>query len=268
MSRRRSTVVALSLAALVGVLGAPVRAADTTLTGTLFGSDGRAVSALLGFDLRDEEGRTLGASGCVRSPSCPVDGYAVTRRVNFDLGPTGGDRDDWSTTWRVALPPEAARVYIEVHPLGRRYAGTDKRRYAASFRRNLPVPYDATVNLRLPLVCNPAGGGADGAGLIYGTAVEQDGRTRVPLRRVTAFSLETDNNRPTPVLGTGVGTADGNGSYLVDDLASGVSPGQPGGQRYQLVATASDGRVERVYRGIDVRPCGRERADIVFSPAS
>lgn len=264
MSRRRSVVVALSLAALAGVLAGPADAGDITLTGSLYGADGRAVSALLGFDLRDGEGRTLGASGCVKSPSCPVDGYAVTKRVNFDLGPTGGDRDDYAVSWRVALPSEAERVYIEVHPQGKGYAGTDKRRYAASFRRNLLLPYDATVNLRLPLVCDPVGGGPDGAGLVYGYAYEADRRTRVPLRRVTAFSMETDNNRPTPVLGTSVGSGDASGAFRVDDLASGVTPGQPGGQRYQLIATAADGRVERVYRGVDVRPCARERADIVF----
>ncbi|MCW2605695.1 MAG: hypothetical protein JWO60_388 [Frankiales bacterium] len=265
MSRRRTTVAALSLAVLAGALATPAGAADTTLSGTLLGSDGRAVSALLGFDLKDDEGRTLGASGCVKSPSCPVDGYAVTKRVNFDLGAAGGDRDDWATTWRVALPAEEERVYVEVHPQGRGYRGTDKSRYAASFRRNLRLPYDTSVNLRLPLVCDPVGGGTDGAGLVYGTAVEADGRTRVPLKRVTAFSLETDNNRPTPVLGTSVGAGDRYGAYRVEDLASGVAPGQPGGQRYQLIATAADGRVERVYRGVDVRPCGRERADIVFS---
>ena len=77
----------LLLAVVAGLLGAtPAGAADTVLRGTIYGEDGRAVSALLGFDLRDRQGRALGASGCVRSPSCPVEGYAVTKRVNFNLG--------------------------------------------------------------------------------------------------------------------------------------------------------------------------------------
>ncbi len=244
----RRLVLALLLAVLGGLLAVPAGAADRVVTGTILGSDGRAVSALLGFDLRDSRGRRLGASGCVASPSCPVDGYALTRRINFELGPDGGRKQDWVTTWAVALPEQAVRVYVEAYPQGARYAGTDMRRYAASFRRNLPVPYGRRVNVRLPRVCAD---GATGTGAVRGLAV--DGPRRVRLARVTAFSLEPDDNGPTPVLGTAVGTTGSDGSYTVPNLASGVGRGQRGGQRYQLVATAVDGRVQRVY---DVRVTG------------
>ncbi|MCU1693809.1 MAG: hypothetical protein JWM64_2900 [Frankiales bacterium] len=264
--RRRLLVAALLLAAVGGVLAAPAGASDTVLSGTIAGADGKNVSALIGFDLRDDAGRQLAASGCVESPSCPVDGYAITKRINFELGPYGnGDDDRWTDTWSVRLPEEASRVYVEVYPQGARYAGTDMRRYGASFRRNLPLPYPVRVNLRLPLVCEPAGGGPDGAGMVNGYAVD-DGR-RVPLKRVTAFSLEPDNNRPTPVLGTGTGQAESNGYYKLDNLASGVGAGQSGGQRYQLVATAVDGRVRRVY-DVRIGPCGRLYRNIDFSPDS
>lgn len=260
---RRPFAVALLLAAVAGLLGAtPAGAADTVLKGTLRGEDGRAVSALLGFDLKDGQGRTLGASGCLRSPSCPVEGYAITRRVNFDLDADGGSPGVWAIEWAVTLPEEAERVYIEVYPQGRRYEGTDKSRYAASFRRNLRVPYDAKVNLRLPLQCGVRGdnGVVGSTGYINGLARDRDG-DRVPLKRVSAFSLEPDNNRPSPVLGFGVGTVRRNGYYKVPDLASGTGRAK---QRYQLIATAVDGRVRRVFDDVSVGDCGRVTRNIVF----
>lgn len=267
LARRRVLAAALALSAAGGVLAAPSAGAedDVVLRGTLFGADGRSVSALLGFDLRDAQGRALGASGCVRSPSCPVEGYAVTRRVNFDLGATGGDPSDWSESWSVRLPAEAERVYVEAFPQGRRYAGTDTSRYAPSFRRNVPVRSGVRVNVRLPLVCGAKGGpGVPGTGRLAGYAVEAGSDRPVPLRRLTAFSLERDDNGPTPVLGMGVGRVEPNGYYEVEDLASGVAKGQRAGQRYQLVATAKDGRVERVYRDVRVTTCTGQRVDIVF----
>lgn len=267
MSRRRPLAAALVACAAAGLLAAPsAGAADKVLNGNLRGADGRAVSALLGFDLKDDEGRTLGASGCVRSPSCPVDGYAITRRINFELGATGAPVSErWVDDWRVTLPEEAARVYVDVYPQGRRYAGTDTTRYVPSFRRNVPVPFPGTLNLRLPLACEPAGGGEGEAGYVNGYATEGDSGRRVPLRRITAFSMEADNNRPTPVLGFGTGRTESNGFFRIDDLAAGAPLGQPDerGQRYQLIATAADGEVRRVY-GVRVTPCEGTTVNIRF----
>ena len=263
-TRRRALAAVLSALAAAAVLVAPsVSADDTVLQGTIYGADRRAVSALIGFDLRDAQGRVLGASGCVRSPSCPVDDYAVTRRVNFDLGPTGDPRDErWTTRWSVALPEQAERVYVEVFPQGRRYTGTDHSRYGASFRRNLPVDTRSTVHLRLPLVCGPEGGGDGSTGWIAGIAKDDEGRP-VRLSRVTAYSMEAESHGPNPVLGVGVGAGNGNGYFRVDHLASGVAPGQRAGQRYQLIATAANGAVRRVY-GVAVHDCRGVRADVRF----
>lgn len=258
----RRLLAALAALALVGVLAAPATAADKVLSGTLVGADGRAVSALLGFDLKDSEGRALGASGCVKSPSCPVEGYAVTRRVGFDVGPTGADPARNGTSWSVALPQEADRVYGEVFPQGRGYAGTDMRRYAASYRRNLDLPYGGQVRLRLPLVCGPDDVGGQ-VGYVNGYAYEGDTDERVPLRRLTAYSMEPDTNGPSPVLGLGVGTAERNGYFRVANLASGEAAGQREGQRYQLIATAMDGRVQRVF-SVRVRDCRGTTANIRF----
>lgn len=267
---RRLLAVVAAAAALAGLSAPPAgaaAAADKVLTGRLLGVDGRAVGALLGVDLRDDLGRTLGASGCVRSPSCPVEGYAVTRRLNFDLGAAGSaDTGRHAVEWSVALPPQTARVYVEAYPQGPGYAGTDLSRYAPSFRRNLPVPYGARVELRLPLVGCPPGPSGGRVGFVNGYARTRDGRP-VRLRRITAYSMEPDSNRLTPVLGLGVGTVAPNGYYRVAALASG-SPagpraGPPRGQRYQLIATAVDGRVQRVFNTV-VRDCRGTAVNIAF----
>ena len=265
MSSRLSAALLACASLLAVALAAPAGAAsgDKTLTGTVLGVDGRAVSALIGFDLRDSQGRTLGASGCVRSPSCPVAGYAVTRRVNFELGPTGSrDTRSYDVDWSVSLPSQAARVYVEVHPQGRRYEGVDHSRYGASFRRNLPLPYPRGVALRLPLVCRPADGGSGSAGYVNGYARDAQGR-RVQLQRITAFSMEPDNDRLDPLLGVGVGQVEPNGYFRIDHLSSDVAPGQRSGQRYQLIATAKDGEVRRVYN-VRVSDCRGTPRNVVF----
>ena len=222
----------------------------TTVTGTLLGSDGRAVSALLGFDLKDREGRTLAGSGCVRSPRCPVDGYGIAHRVNARLGALGSsDTRRWATTWSVRVPLNTARVFIEAYPSGVGHSGTDESRYGHSYRRNLRLPYDQRINLRLPLVCEQGGS----TGRIEGRAT-MAGRP-VQLSRVTTWSQGPDNNLPRPVLGWNVGTAAADGSFLLPNL--------PPGQEYQVLATAPDGRVERTY-GVPVSACRATPLHVAF----
>ncbi|MCW2679582.1 MAG: hypothetical protein JWM62_983 [Frankiales bacterium] len=242
---------------LAGLAAVPAGATSQTLTGTIYGSDGRAVNALIGFDLKDELGRTLGATGCVQSAICRVDGYAITRRVNAQLPPAGStETRRWATTWSVTVPSNTARVYVEVYPQGPGDAGVDQRRYGSSYRRNLPVPYGGRVNLRLPLGC---GAGGD-AGYVNGYSTVDGKRTE--LKRVTAFSMEEDNNGPSPVLGFQIGTTESNGYYTLPHLSAGAVGGAAG-QRYQVIATAPDGRVKRFY-GVRVVGCRGTPLNIVF----
>lgn len=229
-----STTVAAALAP-------PPPPPGITITGTLLGSDGRAVSALLGFDLKDRQGRTLAASGCVQSPSCPVHGYGIARRVNFRLDADGSpDPRRWATTWSVRAPLNTARVFIEAYPSGARHSGTNESRYGHSYRRSLQVPYGQRINLRLPLVCRHGGstGQIEGRATLAGRPIE--------LRRVTTWSQGPDNNLPRPVLGWNVGTSRADGTFLLPNL--------PSGQEYQVLATAPDGRVQRTY-GVAVAAC-------------
>ncbi|HVE73938.1 MAG TPA: hypothetical protein VNA30_02440 [Mycobacteriales bacterium] len=242
---------AVSVAAVLGLLGTlliagPVHAA-TTLTGTIFGSDGRAVDVFVGFDLKDARGRTLNSDGSLRTAT----GYGITQRINTELGAEGStDTRKWATTWSQQVPSNAVRVFIEVYPFSAgRYGKTDESRYGHSYRRNLPVPYGARINLRVPLIC--AKGGTTGYVNGYATV----GGQRQQLKRVAAWSLAADNNGPSPILGWNIGTTASNGYWKLPNL--------PSGQKYQVLATAQDGRVKRVY-DVPVHACRGTYLGVAF----
>lgn len=251
MRRVAAVLIVFMLAgAVIGAFGRPASAAGRTLSGTILSSDGRAVSALLGFDLKDTKGRTLSATGCVQSPACPVSGYGITSRINFNLGPDGStDTGRWTTTWRVQVPAATARVFVEAYPAGARYTGTNESRYGHAYRRNLAVPYGAPVTVRLPLVC--ARGGATGH--INGYATVAGKRTQ--LKRVTTWSLGADDNRPTTILGWNVGTTEASGFWKLANL--------PVGQTYQVLATAPNGQVKRYY-DVPVSRCRGTHLAVAF----
>jgi len=249
--RRRLPAALACLAVLGGLLAAaaPAQAAGRTVTGTILGSDGRAVDAFLGFDLKDSSGRTIDKNGCLAT-RCGLHGYGITLRVNANLGADGAaDRTGWATTWSTPVPANTASIYLEVYPFAAgRYGHTDESRYGHSYRRNLRIPYGARINLRLPQVC--ATGGTTGS--IGGPATL--GGAATTLKRVGAWSLAADNNGPTPVLGWNIGTAT-NGSYMIGSLAA--------GQKYQVIATASNGQVKRYYQ-VAVASCRTTTKGVAF----
>jgi hypothetical protein len=179
------------------------------------GPHGRAVGAMLGFDVLDSAGRRIDARpgsstyGCVYGA-----GYSTTVRVNFDLGPEGSTTTG-TKWWKVTVPTNATHMYIESYPTGARYAGTDERRYGHSMRRKIPVPYPATIHMALPLVC--AVGGTTGA--INGYTTYRGARAKAD--RVAAWSMGTENNGNNPILGWNVGASADNGYYKIDNLQSG-----------------------------------------------
>jgi hypothetical protein len=248
---RRLPAALASLALLGGLLAlaAPAEAAARTVTGTILGADGRAVDVFLGFDLKDSSGRTIDKNGCLAT-RCGLHGYGITLRLNGGLGADGStDRAAWKTSWSVSVPANTARMFIETYPFSSgTYGHTDMRRYAHSYRRNLQIPYPARINLRLPWVCSA--GGTTGA--ISGRA--NAGGAATTLKRVGAWSLAADNNGPTPVLGWNIGTSS-SGSYTVANLAA--------GQKYQVIATASDGRVKRYY-DVTVNSCRTTTLGVAF----
>ena len=248
----RRLAACLTLLLLTGLvpLATPAAAATKTISGTISGTDGRAVSALIGFDLKDARGRTIAASGCVASASCPVKGYGMAKRINFDLGAEGStDTRRWTTRWTAEVPSNTARVFLEVYPQGPRYTGTNHARYGKSYRRALPVPYGGPVHLRLPLVCGQGGS----TGLVHGYATV--GGRRQQLARVTTWSHAPESATLRPVLGWNIGTSAANGYWNLPDLV----PGQP----YQVIATAKDGRVKK-YFNVRVSACRASHLTIAF----
>jgi hypothetical protein len=248
MRRLFAVFATLAIAAGLLTLATPAEAART-VTGTILGSDGRAVDAFLGFDLKNSSGQTIDKNGCLAT-KCGLHGYGITLRVNGDVPATGAaDRTGHVTQWSITVPSAATSVFIEVYPFSSgTYGHTDESRYGHSYRRNVHIPYPTRINVRLPLICSQ--GGTTGA--IAGRATV--GGSGATLKRVATWSLGADNNGPTPILGWNVGTA-GPGTFTIPNL--------PAGQKYQVLATSPSGVVKRYY-DVQVNSCRTTTLNVAF----
>ena len=83
---RRVASLAVSLAIVGGLAAAQPAAATSTKTmsGTIDGSDGRAVNALIGFDIHDKNGRKIDMNGKAA--------YSAYKVINPTLPSTGGSK--------------------------------------------------------------------------------------------------------------------------------------------------------------------------------
>jgi hypothetical protein len=219
MPRIRIALTSAALLAAPIALAPSAHASCTTttkvMTGRIAGEDGRFVDAMLGFDIMDSAGRHLdGRSGSANYGCAGYHGYGQLLRVNRDL-PAAGSTTSGTKDWKVVLPGNTAFVHIEVYPRAAGDGGTDESRYGHALRRKVRVPYGQNVNIRLPLVC--AAGGKTGA--INGWATQNG--VRVQADRVAAWSLATDTNTMTPILGWNVGYTRSNGYFAVPNLPSG-----------------------------------------------
>jgi hypothetical protein len=243
--RLRHALALLSVAAGTPVLvAAPAHAtpcvtATRTVTGMIAGEDHRYVDALLGFDFVDSAGRHVDAKPGSATFGCTgVHGYGVTIRVNGSL-PATGSTTSGTKYWSVKVPANVTMAYIEVYPQAAGYGGTNESRYGHALRRKMPIPYNKTVLIRLPLICSVGGH----VGWINGY-VSKNG-VRVKADRVAAWSMATDNNTASPILGWNIGSAATNGYYKIPNLAS--------GQAY-TVQIWKDGVLRQKY-GVTVNAC-------------
>jgi hypothetical protein len=213
------------------------------------GSDARAVNAFIGLDMKDSSNRTVDKNGCLQT-RCKFSGYGLTVHVNSALSSEGSaDHTGWVTSWSARIPSNVAHMYIEVYPFAAgTYGHTDEKRYGHVYRRNLNIPYPARINLRLPLIC--AAGGTTGT--ITGKATVAG--KAVTLKRIATWSMAPDNNGPNPILGWNIGTASA-GAYKIPNL--------PSAQKYQVIATAPDGRSKRVVN-IPVNSCRATPLNFAF----
>ena len=248
---RRLSAALCSLALLVGLvaLAAPAQAATKTVTGDIIGSDVRAVDVFIGIDLQDSSGRVIDKNGCLKT-QCGLNSYAITMRINQDLGPEGDtDRSKWVTRWSVTLPANAAKMFIEAYPRNAgQYGTTNDIRYGRSLRR-FGVPSNlSNVHIRMPLQCAKGGG----TGFITGATTV--GGVRKQVSRVSAFSIGADSNAMNPILGFNIGTSASNGTFRIPSLAPGT--------KYRVFARTSSG-VQK-YTDVTVGRCAGTTANIAF----
>jgi hypothetical protein len=220
--RRRLFSILVPIALLGAVAAAaPAAAATKVISGTVDGADGRAVNALVAFDVLDKDKRRIDLNG--------AGAYSHYIIVNPTLPATGAPKTGSTrTTWSVNLPAHAVWVYIEVYPKAPHPRNpniqlkTDQTRYGQALRRALPAA-SRGVQLRLPVVCGQPGGTTGG---IKGR-VTKGGRL-VQADRVRAWSTAPDHAANRAILGWNMGQGlaanklyQGYYNHVVPNLASG-----------------------------------------------
>lgn len=266
-----AAVLLASLTVAVVAPAAPSSAAcasrtATSVTGTLYGQDGRDVNASVGFDVLDAQGRPINTDpsrpdyGCAKTGGYSVPQTYLNHFVAFDGAAPGTVMRDGNRTtraWRVTdLPSNARQVWIEAYARG--YAGspcrdsrgnwcfnpTDLRKYGYANAIKVPVGTQG-VKVVLPTTC--AYGGT--AGSIVGKGVDAAGRP-VTLSQVYAW---TESSWAAPgIHGWGAHKPTGP-SYAVRSLAA--------GQTYVVWAYGPRGN-KVVKKGVRVKACTATPLDI------
>ena len=274
--RARKTMLAVVAAALVAgvapvVASAPAQAACATntgrsISGTVFGQDGRDVNVSIGFDLVDRNGRAL--NGDPRSPGygcAKTGGYSVPQTyLNHFVGPEGqapgsvmkdaqGNAQGRTTrAWKLSnIPSNAVGAYIEVYHRG--YTGSPCKdangnwcfnkqtltKYGNNNKHLVPI---GTQNLpiRLPMTCKYGGTAGDIQGRIFNAAGQP-----VKVKNLYAWT-ETKWNAWPFYQGWGIATYPRDGYYVIPSLAS--------KQKYVLWLTTTDGKVHKRFH-VPVSDC-------------
>lgn len=266
---RRVAGAALAAGALVAGLAPAVGTASAacatstskSISGTVFGQDGRDVNVSIGFDVVDRHGRALDSDPRSASYGCAkTGGYSVPQSyLNHYVGPEGApqgstmsDGNRTTRAWRVgSLPSNAVGAYVEVYSRG--YTGSPCRdangnpcfnkqaltKYGNSNKHLVPVG-TANLPIRLPMTC-PHGGTA---GNIQGRLLDAAGR---PVRVKSLYAwTETKWNAYPFLQGWGIAQFPRDGYYVVPALAS--------KQKYVVWATTLDGRTVKRF-GVPVSDC-------------
>jgi hypothetical protein len=239
-----------ALPMLVASAGTAAAVDTVTIGGTIDGSDGHAVDALIGLDLHDASGQALNSDGTARTAS----GYGIVVNVNSSLPPEGtADTSTATISWSADVPANAANVYLEAYPRDASHH-TNEARYGHAMRHNVPLPPNGPIDVHLPLICSQGGT----TGSIRGTATL--GGSPMPLSRVVAWSIDPYDPVNRPTLGWNIGTAADDGTYVLPNMAS--------GQKYQVWTTSTAGEVRKTV-GVAVSPCAETVQDVSYdaSPA-
>lgn len=210
-------VLTTTVAPFVGMPAAhagPCVGNSRTYNGHIQGVDGRVVDVLLGFDVHDRYGRKIDARPGSATWGCPFNGgYSHYIRLNSTVAATGATSGQ--KAWKVVVPVNAAKLYVEAYSKGPGHTGDNQSRYGDSLRTRITLPYPYTIRMALPLVC--AVGGTTGG--IHGWATLRGVRTKVD--RAIAWSMAGDNNNLNPILGWNIGGGRDDGYYSIPNLQSG-----------------------------------------------
>jgi hypothetical protein len=239
-----------------GTADAACASGTRVIGGAFVGSDGRAVSGMVGLAVLNAAGQPIGPDGCPQ----PITSYGTfIDSVNPDpnspgccfLLPTeGGTSASLERTWRVTVPNNAATVWVEAYPKSSTPADygnqwqhqTDYRRYGGAMRRGVAAT-GTNIDVTLPLRCEAGGN----TGNIQGTVTR--GGQAAPLYSVVAFSRAPENAGQ--ILGFVATPYLGGGSFMIPSLAP--------NQAYALEFRTTDGGLywfENDYGyGIPVNPC-------------
>lgn len=209
-----ATTVVAPFIATPAAHAAPCVGNSRTYYGTIQGADGRVVDTMLGFDIQDRYGRKIDSRPGSSTWGCPFNGgYSTTLRLNETVAATGSTTG--TKSWKVVVPVNAAKMYVEAYAKGPGHTGTNQTRYGHSLRSRMTLPYSGTIRMALPVVC--AAGGTTGG--IHGWATLRGVRTKVD--RAVAWSMAGDNNTLNPILGWNMGTGRTDGYYGIPNLQSG-----------------------------------------------
>jgi hypothetical protein len=236
-TRLLAAAATLAGLALVPVIAsAPAQASGCAaqtkiLWGSVSGSNGYYVNAMLGFDIKDSHGRTIDPNGCPRTAG----GYGATQHVNYCLtsngAATSAPRTDYGQVpacahtastkqWGIWLPSNAASVYIEVYPKKQsgapQFGVTEYGRFAMAYKRSVPTTGAYTLaNITMPAICHRGAGNLTGS--LYGYFYKGNTRWYPHAGTVNAWSVENAN---VLILGMGIGSVDAQkGMYTIPYLA-------------------------------------------------
>ena len=213
------------------------------ISGTVLGSDYRALNVQISFDVVDKYNRRLAMDGCLKATGYTK--YFLFNRLMSSEGEPRSSSNQWK--FRLSnLPANAARVYIETYPRSpgnpdcSTCAGKEVwTRYGRGMRRAVAVN-SSGVNVRLPLICGRGGT----TGKIVGKITDRS-KNPVSPDSLYMWSEAPDNNTANPIMGWGARAAKETGSFTSTPLAS--------GQKYTLIAT----RGSKTYKltGVPVSSC-------------
>lgn len=137
----------------------------TFIGGTISGSDGRALNAIIGVDHADATGQKIDANGvaCGAAGNECCAGYSWCVRVNPTIAPEGSTDANLTRTWGRCVTPKVREAFFEMYP--KNSAGmTDFARYGEAVHAHQPIAAGATntIGLRLPTTFDAAGGNTGG----------------------------------------------------------------------------------------------------------